>query len=282
MALTSGGLEVAAYADVPVDERNLVVRAARAAFDATGGQPDGLSVTYLPRIPHSRGLGSSAAAICAGIVAALALRAVRTERPDGLAFRLAAELEGHPDNVAACLLGGATIAWYDPAPGASSGAGSGTGRGRPVPRAVRIEPDGGLIPVAFIPQVRTSTEAARSALPSSVPHRDAAYTAGRAALLVAALTGRPDLLLEATEDRLHQDFRLPAVPSSRSVVTELRERGIPAVLSGSGPTVLALCRNEREADAAVAAGSEAAAAAGGAVDVLRPGLDGHGCSVVEG
>src|SRR4051794_41908369 len=116
MALTSGGLEVAAYADVPVDERNLVVRAARAAFDATGGQPGGLSVTYLPRIPLSRGVGSSAAAICAGVVAALALRAGGTERPAGVAFRLAAGLGGPPDNGGAWPVRGGANAGVGPPP----------------------------------------------------------------------------------------------------------------------------------------------------------------------
>jgi homoserine kinase len=137
--------------------------------------------------------------------------------------------------------------------------------------------------VVFVPQVRTSTGAARSALPQHVAHRDAAYNAGRAALLVAALSGRPDLLFEATEDRLHQAFRLPAVPVSARLVERLREAGIPAVLSGSGPTVLALCRSQREAEAAAALAPEPSdAGANGALDVLTPELDRHGCVLVDG
>lgn len=233
--LTDGGLEVTPYGNVPVDERNLVVRSMRTAFSATGDQPDGLRLTYTSRIPHSRGLGSSSAAICAGVVAALAVRGVQPADP--LALDLAARIEGHPDNVAPCLLGGVTIAYYD------GGAA----------RAARVEPADGIVPVVFVPSVRTSTEQARAALPSVVPHGDAAYTAGRAALLVAALTGRPDLLFEATEDRLHQPYRLSASPVSSQIVTTLRANGVPAVLSGSGPSVLALCRSDAEADAAVQA-----------------------------
>jgi homoserine kinase len=230
--LTDIGLEVRPYGNVPVDERNLVVRSMRTAFSVTGDQPPGLRLTYTSAIPHSRGLGSSSAAICAGVVAALALRGVTPDDP--LALELAARIEGHPDNVAPCLSGGATVAWYT------------EGRAR----ATRFEPAAGIVPVVFVPTVRTSTEAARAALPDAVAHADAAYTAGRAALLVTALTERPDLLFDATEDRLHQPYRLAAAPLSAQLVSALRSAGVPAVLSGSGPSVLALCRDEAEAERA--------------------------------
>lgn len=248
--LTDGGLQVTPYGNVPVDERNLVVRSMRATFSATGDQPDGLRLTYTSRIPHSRGLGSSSAAICAGVVAALAMQGI--EPSDPLALELAARLEGHPDNVAPCLFGGATIAYY---------AGD-------TARAVRVEPAPGLVPVVFVPAVQTSTEQARAALPAEVAHADAAYTGGRAALLVASLTERPDLLFEATDDRLHQPYRLAASPVSSRIVTELRSDGVPAVLSGSGPSVLALCRDEDEAERAVRA-----VAAVPSVAAQRPGID---------
>ncbi|KWX04094.1 serine kinase [Carbonactinospora thermoautotrophica] len=209
-------------------EDNLVVRAMRATFDALGGQPRGLELVCANRIPHGRGLGSSAAAICAGIMAAVALTAGGQQRlgPEEL-LRLATELEGHPDNVAACLRGGFTLAWTDD-----------TG-----PHAVRLEPHAELRPVVFVPDKPVSTEEARRLLPKTVPHADAAANAGRAALFVEAVTRRPELLYAATEDRLHQRYRAPAMPESADLVDLLRGKGVPAVISGAGPTVLALVTN---------------------------------------
>jgi homoserine kinase len=262
VTVTDGGLHVTPYGGgprgtVPTGERNLVVRALRAAFAATGGQPPGLSLTYTSTIPHSRGLGSSAAAICAGVGAGLALRG---QAPDGeLALRLAAELEGHPDNVAPCLVGGATIAWYD----------------HDRARAARLEPHVDLRPVVFVPAVRTSTEQARTALPATVTHRDAAFSAGRAALLVHALVAAPELLYEATQDRLHQQYRLPAAPGSAQLLDELRGAGIAAVLSGSGPTILALCASESEAGHAAALGARVEG-----LTVSRPAVARRGCTAL--
>jgi homoserine kinase len=207
------------------DEKHLVVRSLRTAFDLLGGQPRGLEVVCANRIPHGRGLGSSSAAICAGIMAA---RAVTIGGPAGLGdtalLELATEIEGHPDNVAACLMGGFTLAWTE------NGAA----------RAVRMEPAASLVPVVFVPAVPVLTETARGLLPRTVPHVDAAANAGRAALLVEALTRRPELLLPATEDRLHQEYRGPAMPETLALVNRLRAEGVPAVVSGAGPTVLAL------------------------------------------
>jgi homoserine kinase len=210
------------------DETHLVVRSMRAAFDAIGvGQPDGLVVRCRNRIPHGRGLGSSAAAIVTGVVAARALVPDGPERlDDAAALRLAAELEGHPDNVAACLLGGLTVAWTD---------GDGA-RALTLSTVVRA--------VAMVPPDPVSTEAARGLLPERVPHVDAARNAGRAAVLVAALTSasaiRPDVLLAGTDDRLHQAYRAPAMPDSYALVERLRDDGVAAIISGAGPTVLAL------------------------------------------
>lgn len=216
------------------NERNLVVRALAATFRRLGGRPRGLEIVCANRVPHSRGLGSSAAAIVAGIVAARALVVGGSDRlDDAAALELATELEGHPDNVAACLLGGLTVAWTD----------GGVGR------AVRLDPSPRLEPVVFIPGTSSSTKAARRLLPETVPHRDAALNAGRAALLVTALTGHTELLMPATEDRLHQSYREPAMPKSAALVAELRDAGIPAVVSGAGPTVLALTTSESRAAA---------------------------------
>jgi homoserine kinase len=208
------------------DERHLVVRSMRAAFDRLGGQPRGLEVVCANRIPHGRGLGSSSAAICAGIVAARAVTVGGTEQLDDAAvLALASEIEGHPDNVAACLLGGFTIAWTDSDQDA---------------HAVTLAPAAGTVPVVFVPATPVLTEVARGLLPATVPHADAAANAGRAALFVEAITRRPELLFPATEDRLHQDYRSPAMPRSADLVAKLRAQDVAAVISGAGPTVLAL------------------------------------------
>ena len=210
---------------VPRTERHLVVSSLRAAFDRLGGQPRGLEVLCANRIPHARGLGSSAAAICAAVVAARALVLGGEEAlDDDAALRLAADVEGHPDNVAACLRGGLTLAWTD-----DDGA-----------RAVRLEPSADLAPVAFVPSSTSSTKKARGLLPEQVPHADAAANAARAALLPVALTADPSLLLTATRDLLHQPYRAAAAPRTAALVAALRADGVPAVVSGAGPTVLAL------------------------------------------
>ncbi|MEO6713196.1 MAG: homoserine kinase [Mycobacteriales bacterium] len=210
--------------EVDRGKKNLVVRSVRAAFDALGGQPRGLEVICANRIPHGRGLGSSAAAIVAGITAARAL--VLAQLDDDDAFQLACELEGHPDNVAACIHGGATIAWRD-----SDSAPVGV---------LRLEPHQSLRAVALVPVTKLSTSKARRLLPDLVPHAAAAANSGRAALLTEALTRRPELLFPATRDLLHQDYRAPAMPRSARVLALLREAGIPATISGAGPSVLAL------------------------------------------
>ncbi|MEY9871752.1 homoserine kinase [Streptacidiphilus sp. MAP12-33] len=218
------------------DERHLVVRSMRAAFDRLGGQPRGLEVVCANRIPHGRGLGSSSAAIVAGVMAARAVTVGGTEALDQAAtLALASELEGHPDNVAACLLGGFTVAWTDAFEGDAAVHAAGSGA-----HAVTLTPNSDVVPVVFIPSNPVLTEVARGLLPATVPHADAAANVARAALLVEAVTRRPELLLPATEDRLHQDYRTPAMPQSAALVAGLRAEGVAAVISGAGPTVLAL------------------------------------------
>jgi len=210
---------------VPRGERNLVVKALRATFAQLGGQPRGLALRCANRIPHGRGLGSSAAAIVAGVLAARALVVGGLDRLDDLAaLRLAASIEGHPDNVAACLLGGYTIAWTD-----ADGV-----------RALSLPVADPIVALVFIPVAQVATSKARRLLPAELPFGDAAASVGRAALLTAALTSRPDLLLSATEDRLHQRYRAPAMPRTAALVEKLRGNGVAAVVSGAGPTVLAL------------------------------------------
>jgi homoserine kinase len=211
--------------ELPTGAEHLVVRAMLAAFDEMGQRPGGLAVECVNRIPQARGLGSSSAAIVGGIQLARGLvRGGMELLDDAAALSLAARLEGHPDNVAPCLLGGFTIAWAEAAGG----------------RGVRLSTAAGVHPTVFVPQERGFTATARAALPSAVPHKDAAFNAGRAALLVHALTAAPDLLFPATEDRLHQGYRAEAMPGTTSLVAALRSVGVAAVVSGAGPTVLAL------------------------------------------
>jgi homoserine kinase len=215
--------------EVPLDETHLVVQSMNATFDLLGERPSGLRLTCCNAIPHGRGLGSSAAAIVGGIVAARALVNGNDRLDDRTAFQLATDLEGHPDNVAPALFGGLTIAWVD---GAAA-------------EVQRLDCD---VPVTvFVPPTPVSTEAARGLLPETVPHSDATFNAGRAALLIAALTGAPERLVNATEDRLHQSYRSSVMPESYQLVRSLRVDGVPAIISGAGPTVLAFARGIDEA-----------------------------------
>ncbi|MCL2542464.1 MAG: homoserine kinase [Nocardioidaceae bacterium] len=211
--------------EVPLDERHMVVRAMRATFDRIGVQPRGLRLSCANVIPHARGLGSSSAAIVAGVWLARELVAGgHLLLDDDALLDLAATIEGHPDNVAPALYGGFTIAGRDA-----------DGTFFAVPGSV----DPRISAVAFVPPEPVSTEAARALLPDAVPHADAAANAGRAALLVAALASAPELLLRATEDRLHQEYRRSAMPASLDLIDALRADGVAAIVSGAGPTVLA-------------------------------------------
>jgi homoserine kinase len=208
--------------EVPRDETHLLYRAMEAAFDLLGEQPAGLHLTCRNTIPHGRGLGSSAAVIAAGVVLARALVVGGDDRlDDRTMFGLATDLEGHPDNVAPALFGGFTISWVD---GAAA-------------ETLRLDVASDV--TVFVPPEPVATSVARGLLPAQVPHADAVFNAGRAALLVAALTSAPERLISATEDRLHQPYRAEAMPESYKLVRQLRVEGVPAVVSGAGPTVLA-------------------------------------------
>lgn len=204
------------------DERHLVVHAMRETFGELGKQPGGLALQCRNRIPQARGLGSSSAAIVAGASLANALAGGPLSQADLL--RIAARIEGHPDNVAPCLLGGFTIAW-------TAGA---------TAKAVALPPHAIIRPTLLVPAAYGLTAQARAALPATVPHADAAFNASRSALLVHAMTSDPSLLFDATEDRLHQDYRAAAMPGSAEMVRLLRSVGVAAVISGAGPSVLAL------------------------------------------
>lgn len=216
--------------EVPTDERHLVVRALRAACDAAGFHPPGIALRCRNRIPHSRGLGSSAAATVAGVLTGFALAG---QDPGEHTLQLAAGFERHADNAAAALLGGLVVAWSE----------------GELFRAVRLEPHPSLVPVLLVPAATSATVTTRGLLPEQVPHRDAAFAAGRAALAVHALTTDPALLLPALDDRLHQPYRRAAYPATGELVDALRAAGVAAAVSGAGPAVLALPGNAGLPDA---------------------------------
>jgi homoserine kinase len=222
--------------ELAADEGHLVAATMLATFGRLGGLPDGLELRCQNGIPQARGLGSSSAAIVAGVLLARQLvEGAPAELDEAAVIRLAAEAEGHPDNIAPCVLGGVTIAWTHGRPAGRAGA-----------RALRLHDAKGVVPVIFVPELRGYTAQARAALPAAVPLADAAFNAARTALLVRALTGTPELLFEATEDRLHQDYRAAAMPETKNLLTALREQGIAAVVSGAGPSVLALVPDEQD------------------------------------
>ncbi len=217
--------------ELPEGEAHLVVSSIRSAFDAWQVEQPGLRLVCRNVIPQGRGLGSSAAAIVAGLRLGEALVPGLSVGDDDL-LSLAARLDGHGDNVAACLLGGLTITWRD----------------GDVPSAVRLEVDERVVPVVCCADRPMSTATARGLLSALVPHGEASANAAHAALVVTALTSRPDLLLPATLDHLHQEARRSATPTSMRLVDSLRAVGVAAVISGAGPSVLALC-TERAAGA---------------------------------
>ena len=218
--------------EVSVGPDHLVVKAVERGLAAAGVRASGLVVRCRNVIPHSRGLGSSASAVDGGLAAANGLLAQADCPPHSTEqlIQLSSEFEGHPDNASASVLGGAVVSWIEAGADPDD-----------IPRyaaaAVRLHPDIHLF--SAIPQVRSSTAATRVLLPVQVSHVDARFNVSRVALLVVALTERPDLLMAATEDVLHQGQRAPAMPASLEYLRLLRGSGVPAVLSGAGPAVLA-------------------------------------------
>lgn len=216
--------------EVPTDETNLVASSIQYVFDQLKQPMPGLELTARNAIPHGRGMGSSGSAIVAGVKAAQGLLEGVVELSEDDLLALATALEGHPDNVAPALFGGLTIAW-------TSDEG---------PRFKKLMVHRGVSPMVLVPEFKMSTELARSLQPESVPHEDAVFNVSRSALLVAALTQSPELLFEATEDRLHQDYRASAMPETSQVIGALREAGLAAVVSGAGPSILVLCTDPGE------------------------------------
>ena len=213
-----------ASGELPQDDSHLVARSLLAGCERLQLEVPGLRISCRNTIPHSRGMGSSAAAIVGGVGLAYALAGDASDRTDEI-LQLAADLEGHPDNVAPAVLGGFTIAWSD----ANGGA-----------RAISMPVAKNLAAVLFVPETTSPTAAARAALAEQVAFTDAVHNSSRSALLTLALTRQPELLFDATADRLHQEQRRPGYPAAMQLVDTLRSQGVAAVVSGAGPAVLAL------------------------------------------
>jgi homoserine kinase len=242
-------------AEVKKDKNNLVIKAMLHGFEHMGQKPKGIALRQLNVIPHGRGLGSSAAAIVGGLALAraLVLGGEQLMTTDEM-IALGTELEGHPDNIAAAVLGSATIAWTE----------------NYVGRGVSIKVNPKIKALLFIPESHLATAKARKLLPENIPHQDAVLNASRAALLVHAIESRPDLLLEATEDLLHQNYRAEAMPKSMALVTKLRAAGVPAMISGAGPSVLVLhTLDDLEVEAVIKVGA-------GSFTAQKLGISTHG------
>lgn len=238
-------------ADVPRDELHLVHRSMLSAWEQLGVQtPAGLHLSCRNAVPHGRGLGSSATSIVAGIVVAQGLCNIATGQGsfDGNAAggscgfdrtftnNLASALEGHPDNASASVFGGMTLSWTDDLDPAQI-------------HSIRLDVSSDVIPLVFLPVTQLSTATARAVLPAQVPHGIAARNSARAGLLVEAVTRRPDLLLAATREWLHQEQRRASFPDSMALLDTLRGKGHAAVISGAGPSVLVLTTAARRQDA---------------------------------
>lgn len=216
---------------LPRNRRHLVVRTLELGLDSLGARADGLHFEAHNTIPLARGLGSSSAAIAAGLGLAWGLARPNEDLDRQWAFDLAVDIEGHPDNVGPAIYGGFTIGWQN----------QGTWKlvHSPVSQDNQI--------TALVPPTALKTTQARSVMPSSIPLEDAIANSARTALLVHALSTDPALLLEATEDFLHQEYRRKLYPISLQLVDELRAEGLAAAISGAGPTVVVFHTRSRSA-----------------------------------
>jgi homoserine kinase len=260
---------------VPRDESHLVVRSLRTGLTHAGVAREGdptpaLRLYCRNTIPHGRGLGSSSAAVVAGLTAARGLLDDPAALDVGRVFELATGIEGHPDNAAATVFGGFTVAWTE-------GLGERGARGRA--RAVKVPVAPEVRAVLCVPDGELATSTARAMLPAQVPHADAAFNAGRAALLVEALSRGPRMLMAATEDRLHQTLRAPAMPQTAALLAAVRAAGGAAVVSGAGPSLLVLGVDEEPA-VAVGAALASCGAEVGLWKVLTPAVDTQGTVLI--
>jgi homoserine kinase len=260
---------------VPRDESHLVYRSLVRGLRELGVEPPaGLLLQTRNSVPHGRGMGSSATAIVSGVAAAHGLaaylaRPLPTAESDidididlDAVNSLASELEGHPDNASATVFGGMTLSFTPDAVDPDV---------RVTPTVtVRLPLHPDLTAIVFVPEATLATHTARALLPERIPLRDAALNSARAALLVEAATRRPELLVPATRDWLHQEARRPSYAASMALVDRLRTAGHAATISGAGPSVLALTTHDRVDD--VTAGDDSWRR-------LVPGIPAHGVTV---
>jgi homoserine kinase len=216
--------------EVPHDCSHAVAVAMKHGFDALGVRPAGFTLTCVNRIPHARGLGSSAAAIIGGLVLARALVADGARLDDQQLLGVALDLESHPDNLAAAIAGGFSVGWLGDPPG-----------------FIQLPVSPRLSVTLCIPSQPLMTREARTVLSAEVARSDAVHNIARAALLPHALNDEPQLLMVATEDALHQHERSAMYPESTALMGALRDSGIPAVISGAGPAVLAFAEESNVA-----------------------------------
>jgi homoserine kinase len=253
---------------VPTDASNLAIRAFRLACADLGVAAPEVDMTCMSRIPVSRGLGSSAAAITAGVTAAWAMFGDDVDGDVQRRLDLAARLEGHPDNTSACILGGMV---------ASAQVASGV-------LWARVPVQAALEAIVAVPDVALSTSVARNVLPPNVPHSDAVFNVGRVALLVASLaSGELHNLRWATEDRLHQPYRACLTPGTAAAVRVALEAGaLGAYVSGAGPSAMALtAAGAANASSVAEAMRTAFTQVGVACTILHLPMGAAGAGVVE-
>ncbi|EEI17866.1 homoserine kinase [Corynebacterium lipophiloflavum] len=227
------GLEIEIFGegadDLPRDSSHLVIKAIHSGLEVAGVEVPGLRVVCHNEIPQSRGLGSSASAAVAGVVAANTLAGSPLDA--AALVQLSSAFEGHPDNAAASVLGGAVVSWTDvPVDGVTD----------TTYRAVGVQVHPSIRATAFVPDFHASTDAVRQVLPSHVTHTDARFNVSRTAVMTVAIQHHPELLWEGSRDRLHQPYRADVLPVTAEWVNHLRNRGFAAYLSGAGPTAMVL------------------------------------------
>ncbi|MDK2820280.1 MAG: homoserine kinase [Clostridia bacterium] len=214
---------------IPRGPENIAYKAAQAVYERVGKTGVAFRLKMHNNIPVARGLGSSAAAIVGGLVGANLLLGNPLDQEEMVS--LATKLEGHPDNVAPAILGGLVVS-------ANEG-------GRVYYE--RLNPPEGLVAVVAIPKFTLSTRMSRSVLPEKVSFSDAVFNVSRVALLLASIENNNlELMGKMMDDKLHQPYRIPLVKGMAEVFDAAREAGALAVaLSGSGPTVIAFCKDKQ-------------------------------------
>lgn len=213
--------------DIPIDESNLIYKTIVYFYESIGKEVPGIRLIQQDSIPHTRGLGSSAACIVAGLHIANALSQSFFSKEE--LVQMAAQIEGHPDNTTPALLGGMTIGAMD----------------EEDMKYVKLRVAENLHFAVMIPDFTLSTEIARKVLPTEVPLSDAVFNASRAALLTASMmTGDMDNLSLAMQDRLHEPYREGLIPNMRDILQEAKKHGAKGTfLSGAGPTLIAVIKN---------------------------------------